>query len=512
MASGEGLVRQMLYARRFVQKHFGLSPEDQPLEWEPDTFGHAQTVPTIVSRGAVRWYYLSRGGDFEKPPLFWWRGPDGSKILVNRETVGYNNHIGPHNAQGLLAFATKTGLRDWLRTFGIGDHGGGPTRRDLLRARDMDRWPIYPNFRFATTRGYFEIAEKQGDKLPMLEGELNFEFTGCYSSQARIKRANRLGEIACQEAETTAAAGHRAALGMTYPQERLERAWVDTLFGHFHDILPGSGMPTARDYHMGLFQKTTATTGMIKSESLRDLAAAVDTSFAARSDPPSLWSPDRQSIALGGGAGRGSGSGEVSAVGRASDGSRVSVVFNPLAWDRREVVTATVWDPSPTADLEEIKKKTFVVRTPDGKVSPAQQLDVGTYWRHQYVELAFPLDVGATGYAAFSVEEGEAPRPKQGTRCSLRVVGKECQPAGEYILESDLLFVRFDPASAGIISLIDKTTGVDVADPAHPLAIFEHVLERPHGMSAWLLGDVQRCTALEAQQLVAGTKCLTNRT
>ena len=71
MASGESLARHLLYTRRFLREHLGLSPEDVPLDWEPDTSGHAATIPSIISRGGARWYYPCRGGRFDKPPVFW---------------------------------------------------------------------------------------------------------------------------------------------------------------------------------------------------------------------------------------------------------------------------------------------------------------------------------------------------------------------------------------------------------------------------------------------------------
>ena len=71
LASGESLARHLLYTRCFLGEHFGLDPEDILIGWEPDTFGHAVTIPSILSRGGVTRYYLCRGGDDEKPPVFW---------------------------------------------------------------------------------------------------------------------------------------------------------------------------------------------------------------------------------------------------------------------------------------------------------------------------------------------------------------------------------------------------------------------------------------------------------
>jgi len=133
LVAGESIARHLLYTRRFMKDELGLEPEEVPIDWSPDTFGHARTIPTLVSRGGVTRYYACRGGRDDKPPVFWWRGPDGSRVLVNLETTWYLKAAGPENASALLAFAAKTGLRDWMNVYGVGDHGGGPTRRDIRR-------------------------------------------------------------------------------------------------------------------------------------------------------------------------------------------------------------------------------------------------------------------------------------------------------------------------------------------------------------------------------------------
>ena len=473
LAGGESLARHMLYTRRFMREHFGLSPEDVPLDWEPDTFGHAVTIPTVVTRGAARRYYLCRGGAFDKPPVFWWRGPDGSRLLVHCETTWYNGQIGTHAPAAMLAFCRQTGLTDWLFCYGVGDHGGGPTRRDILQAREMNSWPIYPTFRLTTTGDYFAVLEAAGDRWPVLDCELNFEFTGCYTSQSRIKQANRLGENRLLEAESAAAVALRA-LGRDYPAGQLRQCWIDTIFGHFHDILPGSGVRETREYQMGLFQKAAAAAGIIKTHSLRDLAAAVDTSFAGTGRRGgSATGPEAQ--AMGAGAGRATMTGGLSAAAHVPAGPRAFLVFNPTAWQRCEVVTATVWDAAGDA---------FRVRTPDGRAIPAQRTGGGNYWGHQYVELAFPASAGGLGYAAYAIEPGRGDATG-GVEVRATVRGA---PA----MESDLLAVEFDPLSGGIVKLLDKAGGLDLADASRPMGVLEYVLERPGGMSAWTINQARR--------------------
>jgi len=505
LAAGEALARHLLYARRFMKETFGLEPEDILIDWSPDTFGHAHTIPSIDARGAVRRYYLCRGGAFEKPPVFWWQGPDGSRILVNLETTWYNDHIGPHNAAAMLAFCETTGLVDWMNVYGVGDHGGGPTRRDILRARDMDTWPVYPSFRFATTHEFYAILEKHGDRWPVLERELNFEFTGCYTSQSAIKQANRHGENYCLEAETLAAVAARA-VGRTYPAPMLRDAWTNVLFGHFHDILPGSGVAATRRYQRGLFQQTAAATGIIKTESLRSIAAAADTSFAGAAETPDTV-PEDACTGFGGGAGRIPTFGAVTTAGHVADGPRAFLAFNPTAWPRTDVITATLWDVEDAYDphTPDEQKRPFVVRAPDGRTVRAQRVDDGHYWGHRYVDLAVAAEIAGLGYTTFVVEEGEAPAPASGVTCGSGFRGGERQPVGDVTLENEFLTVGFDRETGGVVRLIDRTTGRDLACPDAPLAVLEYVLERPRGMTAWILGDPKsRCSPVAIDALGPG--------
>jgi len=487
---GESLARHLLYTRRFMKQTFGLDPEDVPVDWMPDSFGHAHTIPSIASRGGVRRYYMCRGGGFEKPPVFWWQGPDGSRILVNLETVWYNGEINPATtAMNLLKFSEKTGLRDSMRVFGVGDHGGGPTRRDVLRALDMDSWPIYPQFRMGTTRPYFEILEKHGDRWPTLQRELNYEFTGCYTSQSAVKRAIRRGEANCLEAESVAALALRT-LGREYPAQMLRDAWIGPMFGHFHDILPGSGSRWTREFQSALIQKTNAATSMIKTESLRALAAVVDTDFAEEKARPAP-SPTVESWAQGAGVGCGTMVGGTSVCAQVTHGPRVFLIANPTAWTREEVVHVNLWDIEPLRS----PPKSFVVRGPDGRVVPAQRIRVADYWGHWYVEVAFPVKVGGLGYATYIVEEGTVENFKAPVTYTQGFRNEEQHPEGQFTIESDQLSVLFDRTTGGIVRLVDKASGRDLATPESPLGLLEYIVERPRGMSAWIIGDVmeRRC-------------------
>jgi alpha-mannosidase len=493
IAGGEALCRHLLYTRRFMREHLGLKPEDVAIDWSPDTFGHAHTLPGIDARGGVRHYYMMRSGGIDRPIAFWWRGADGHRVLVYRDPKGYNGTPEPWQIDELLKLRDQSGSLDWLLVYGVGDHGGGPTRRDLRRIIDMDSWPVYPRWSFSTTRRFFGALEKLGDRLPVWERELNYEFAGCYTTQTSIKRNNRLGEELMAQTDQVAALAHRV-LGRAVPAERLRAAWRDVLFSHFHDILPGSGVRATREYNSGQFQRVQAEANAIRSDSLRALAAVIDTAGGGAGAAPAAI-PENEASNGGGGQGF--------IVNGIYQGCHVDghpgavVVFNPSAWNRNEVVTLRVWEgEDPWTGIR--SERPFQVRDANGKAMPAQRLARGEYWGHHYAELAFPVEVGALGWTALTVAEGavsdwkagaSARRDLEGNRNHLPLVNL---PHGGMGLENEHLSVRFDRLTGGIVSLVDKASGIEFVDPAQPAGVLEYVLERPYPMSAWIIGDTQR--------------------
>lgn len=495
LVSGEALTRHLLYTRRYMQELFGLAPEDVPIDWAPDTFGHAWTVPGYLARGGIRFVYMHRPGTHTppqpRPQAFWWQGVDGSRVLVlNDMKRGYNGTIGPAVVPTCLQdVCSETGLTFAAYVYGVGDHGGGPTRRDLERLREMDTWPIFPRFKGAAAREVFERLEKEGGKLPVINDELNSEFTGCYTTQTLIKKANRYAEKRLVDAEAAAALADRLT-GCGYRAHDLVGAWRDTLFSHFHDIIPGSGVHDTRTYTHGLYQKTMATTGSIEVNALRALANQVDTSGALPVVPaglPALRAPR----AAGGGVGFGSANGAVTQYGMAeSGGDRPVLLFNPLARERREVVEAVVWEHAWGWQNLDPAQLPFAVQGPDGVTLPAQVIEPGNYWGHRFVRLAFPAIVPAAGYAVYMVkEEACAPVAAAAVRllghrhpCSYAFV--ERSPEG---IENELVRLDLDPQTGGICRLTDKQNGLDLITPDRPAALLEYGIERAHGMTAWTI-------------------------
>jgi len=469
LASGESLCRHLLYTRRYFQKKFDLSPADVPVDWEPDTFGYASTIPMFNAAGGVKYAYSCRpGGGWEhprvgepRPPVFWWKAPDGSRVLVFRETTWYNSYVNigdDISAPMLSAVQATPGLRDWLNVYGVGNHGGGPTRAEVDYLAELAIWPVYPNVVFSTAKRYFETVAAAGLDLPEIDHELNYEFTGCYTSQSLIKQANRLGENYCVEAETL------ALLAGLDRRDTLRDAWVNVLFNQFHDILPGSGVRETREHARAIFQETAAVTGAVKRDALSAIANEVDTASLV----PGV-SPVVEESALAGGAGQGAG---LSGYSRASGGGkshRAFIVYNPCGWTRSEPVTVTLYDT-------EFDENSVVAWDETGLAHPTQSLGKGHDWGHEKLTLLFMArEIPAFGYRTYVFGEGVV------TAQNPMVTALN----GE-TFTTPHLHTRFEKSS-GAASLWE-------GGPA--LGQWRHELEAPTMMSGWILGEPRATTPM----------------
>jgi len=513
IAGSEALCRHLLCSRRYIQKLFGLSPEDVPVDWAPDTFGHARTVPSILTKGGVRYCYLHRPGAHTppqpKPEVFRWRGPDGSEILVKNDMhVGYNADLRPGMITDvLMREAEATGLKTALLVYGVGNHGGGPTRRHLMVRRDLDSWPVYPRVICSSAKEYFEEIEKENRKFPVVDDELNFEFTGCYTSQTLIKKANRYSEKKLADAETVSAL-IRACTGKKYDSAGFEARWRDALFLHFHDILPGSGVHDTRTHAHGLFQEITAFTSVREAEALRCLAALVDTSCADTEVPDGLM-PGKYPRGMGAGVGHGTENGGVTqyGFGRGSD-RKAFIIYNSLPYERNEIAEVTVWDPGWGWEERDMNTVPWRVKCPDGTYIKAQVLDSGNFWGHAFIKLAFPVHIPPFGYSLYIAEEGEA--QETGLPARLTGIRHQCSygwyERGPEGLDNGLTHAELNMKDGGLSLLKDSVQGTVCVRPEHPAPILQYAVERPREMSAWIIEHTNEWSGMKPDRISRGHK------
>ena len=292
MGGTEAMVRQILYAKRYIREKFGFEPR---VCWEPDTFGHVATMPQLLRRSGLDYYYFMRCG--KGHPMFWWQGPDGSRVLAFNSV--YNNDVTPRNVTEVAqSFHDRYGLKTSMLVYGVGDHGGGPMVADIEAAHKIKDKPTLPNAVLSSTHSFFTEVSGKRPKLPTVRGELNFVFDGCYSTHGDIKRYNRVCERLLVDAEKF------SAMASVDSRSALHDAWINALFNQFHDILDGSAVGDT----------------YVQSAKLA-----------------------RQAIEAASDAIKGA-TGKIASEVSFSRGGVPVVVFNQLSWDRTDIVRAEMPD------------------------------------------------------------------------------------------------------------------------------------------------------------------------
>lgn len=287
LTSGESLVRQFLYGKRFFKEEFGV---DNRILWLPDVFGYSGALPQIMAKCGIDYFMTTKlaWNQFNKMPYdtFRWRGIDGTEILTHLITtlgVGqdekdffttYNGMLHPDAILGgWHRYQQKDINNDILISYGYGDGGGGPTREMLETSSRMDKGiEGVPKVRQAFARTYFdELKERvEGNKrLPTWEGELYFEYhRGTYTSMARNKRSNRKAELHMMDLELL---GVLADPKVAYPDEELDGLWHGILINQFHDILPGSSIHEVYEVTKKEYEEMEAQISVLTDERVRAL-------------------------------------------------------------------------------------------------------------------------------------------------------------------------------------------------------------------------------------------------
>lgn len=270
LPSGESLVRQFLFGKRFFKEEFGV---ENHVLWLPDVFGYSAALPQIMKKSGIKYFMTTKlaWNEYNKIPMdtFMWEGIDGSRIftyLITTLSVGqsekdffttYNGMLHPDSIMGGWdRYQNKDINKDILVSFGYGDGGGGPTR-EMLETGDRMKKGIkgIPKVRQEVSGKYFEELfdrVKNDRRLPSWVGELYFEFhRGTYTSMARNKRSNRKIEYRMMETEFLSVLAEKE---LPYPSKELNDMWKTILRNQFHDILPGSAIyevyeTTKREYN-----------------------------------------------------------------------------------------------------------------------------------------------------------------------------------------------------------------------------------------------------------------------
>lgn len=438
LPDGESLVRQFLVGRNYMRQKLGIDTE---IAWLPDVFGHNANLPQILAGCGMKYYVAGRCLPPDQP-LFWWEGSDGSRVLAYRFPEHYSSEIRPEMFDTLQNWLGESPVAEVLFLTGEGDHGGGPRKTDLENFNQLNSTGAARLVSFIPPSLYFEKLNLSRLDLPVVRGELNFFARGCYTTQARVKWMNRTGEnllLTAEKFATNARFIHRKSAGQRH---ELTEAWKKLLWLQFHDNLPGTSIGPVYEDNESVWQQIAQPGNDVLDEALETIGARINTTGA---------------------------------------GIPV-VVYNPLAWERSDLVSLWVTVPKEFDEMLAIDAA--------GNKNPvqilAQEKDLNAQKR---LHVLFPArNIPALGYRLFRLQPANP-----GT-------GSNALRAGTTFLENRFLQVKLNPDTGQIDQIFDKIRNREILSaPAGLQIIPEQQLN-----TAWTLrlGDRIELPVLDTLHVV----------
>lgn len=397
-----------------------------------DVPGQSWIFPTLFAHAGVKFYHM--GGPVVNkalglPPIFWWEGPDGSRVLTL-----YNNGYGTSSLP-----PADWPFKTWLYLNMTGDNQGPPNpdavSHDLAFYRDKGI-----TARVGRMEEFAEMILKEDlSHLPVVRSDIPDPWIhGTMSMPEACKQARNVRPlIGALDMLTTLERGwgiyrpdNRPAIAEAYEQSLLfsEHTWgmanqhyVKQPFGQEWDRLWAEGLPPQ-------YKKM--------EQSWRDHAdyiANVDRLVSVPYVDAVETLADSVSVA----------------------GPRI-VVFNPLPWARDGEVTLNAFHLPRGASL----------KPADG--GPAiPYYGEGPAIEDPYRIIRFVArDVPPLGYRTYVVAKGKPEPPAQAA------------DAAAGVIESPFYKATLDPKRGRIASLVDKRSGRELIDGAAPQGFGQYLYER----------------------------------
>lgn len=430
LPSGEAFVRQRLYGQRFYLEHFGKLSD---IEWLPDTFGYASTLPQIFLKSGSKYFYTTKlhSNKETKFPFiqFRWRSPDGSELLALINPGGFGA-LAAHNAMKPRRRLLKPGasldadytvdkpedmdvfseeIPPICSFFGKGDGGHGPTGEEVAVADYL--MSIKPMKWITATRYFQEKIEPLRDRLPIWNDELYYEFhRGTITTQDLVKRMNRYFEwrICTIESLASLISTLKDIDGNKW-QHEIERIWKFTLLNQFHDVLPGSSIPEAYDDCYDIWEVAKQELTDIEAKAWNELLGIKDESYAK---------------------------------------SNKMAIYNGIGFDAHDL-------PVEIPITSEINPKSVII---DGKVSPVQIIDEDTFELDEILlkrsrRMLFTTSIPQHAFKVIELSDSSPSNPGQ---------GKVVEDENEITLENNMYAVKISKTSGNITSIIFKAVNKDI--------------------------------------------------
>lgn len=418
MPSGESFARQALYSQLYYYEKFGVTCKTG---YNVDSFGHNGMIPQLLKKGGMDFYVFQRPSMHENADipenLFLWDSADGSRVLTYRIPDGYGSSGKEHlekRIEEMNKRAEETG-HGMMLFYGIGNHGGGPSKGDIEYLKANLEREGYNDLEFSSPDGYFEDILNEFLDLPSWSDDLQHHASGCYSATSLMKALNRKAENALAAAEKWDTVSSIVAESKPCTAD-FEKAWQKVCFNQFHDIMCGCSIAEAYEdvkesegYALNIASETY-------NNAVLRIARKTDTWIDGVSDPVF---EERHFSGMDNGF------------------PRPVVVFNPHSYEVE--IPVRVHHPSKGVTDSEGTEVLFQ------NVRASRSND-------NHLDTLFMAKVPSLGYATYWLEfDSEARAPK------------ELSGELNFFMENEFMTVELDSQTGYIKSLVDKNTGVEYA-------------------------------------------------
>jgi alpha-mannosidase len=480
MPDGESLVRQLLVGKRWYKQAYGV---DVRIGWNPDSFGYTWQLPQIYKKSGVDYFVTQKmtWNDTNQLPfkLFWWESPDGSKVLAYFPHDYANGDLNPIRLSQDLVTARQrsTGITDMMDLYGIGDHGGGPTRAILDQGMHwaLPSMPakVVPNMQFGIAQTWFSTVEDEVAPeskewnyqsiakgytpppapaiagqigIPTWKSELYFEYhRGVFTTQANHKRNMRDAEVEVLDAEKWASLAWLD--GKEYPGKELTEDWKKVLFNQFHDLAAGSGIGVIYKDAQKDYDVVRWSTNEISSGALETVGEDINTEH---------WLANTIPV----------------------------IVYNPLGWGRTGDVTVKVQGSKVQGSSDQADSYALAPTEKNNSVPSVQVLSRDPATNVATIRLR-GLHVPALGYTVVQLTPVKEVQTKH-FPTETPTLDTKPQSSSSYLIENPDLRVVVDKANGCITSLFDKKAKFETLAPGACGNQLQFFKDKPKGeYDAW---------------------------
>lgn len=413
--SGESFARHGLISQNYFLEKFGVKALTG---YCVDSFGHNAMLPQILKLSGMENYVFMRPDPNEKDlpaRAFVWQAPDGSRVNAFRIPVQYCFWEDVPKGVELCEQEYSENNDHMMCFYGVGNHGGGPTIKNIEAIKALQKERTDLNIVFSDPDTYF--ASIKDCELPVVNEELQHHSPGCYTAESMIKRLNRRAEASLYAAEALSVVA--LAQGKHVDDTGLTRAWKDVLFNQFHDTLAGSAIESAYYDAGNQLGEALAIADRCTTEATNGISFDINIPL----------DPDRLPL----------------------------VVFNPNSWAVKapvEFENGMFGNAIRTENLEVL----------DDKGNPVDYQLIAPSCRVMgRRRITFMADVPALGYAVYFAKQSDNAAAKD----------KQTDAENPFVLENEQLKVVFSEETGTIESIYDKKNHREVLKERSSVSVIE---------------------------------------